>query len=215
MPSSLPGSLMPCRWTRQRPGASRRPALAQAETSPPGGFTPAEDIKSSSGAPNEPVRWGMVCFLLIRQVHAHQPIPTSACRPLPPGWHGERHRAPTGQGLRFPPSYAVPAGISLPPGRAVAKAALLISSSMGLYIMMAWFSHVMNSSPSSAIHHPAPGGTGVVQVKPQCLPPDLVLLLIDLMPGGSGANRPTTPPPDGCPSPGAPAARCRGCRCAP
>ncbi|EHM37655.1 hypothetical protein HMPREF0372_04199, partial [Flavonifractor plautii ATCC 29863] len=27
MPSSLPGSLMPCRWTRQRPGASRRPSV--------------------------------------------------------------------------------------------------------------------------------------------------------------------------------------------
>ena len=70
MPSSLPGSLMPCRWTRQRPGASRRPSVwPQAKPRRRRDSLPPRMSNHPPGAPNEPVRLGNGhgLFLLIRQ----------------------------------------------------------------------------------------------------------------------------------------------------
>ena len=104
-------------------------------------------------------------------------MPTSACRPLPPGWHRQAHTVrPYRTGFAF-------SALLMPYRRAYLRRAGghkrpygVVSSSMGLYIMMAWFS-VMNSSPARAVHtqHPAEQGVVPGEAAP-VLPPDLVLL---------------------------------------
>ena len=146
------------------------------------------------------------------------PMPTSARRPLPPGWRlAGAHRAPLPDRLCvFRPFLCRTGGHISPAGRAVIKAAptgsLLqhgIIHHDGVVLRDEFF-------PSSAPSIPSTRRNRVLcRVKPPQYSPGSRAPSHRPRTGRSGGRRPATPPPDGCPSPEHQPPGVGGCRCAP